>query len=306
MPLCFIEPQDAIRIVADSVGREARRQLLERGRSAWVDEIPDDELVVHYSKAVDDLDEDDLSMLAAWHASLEVGQPIANKEFLLGASTASASTGARRSRSPRGSAATRRSRTASRRSRRSTPSCPWLSEDRAWSSRRKPSSSTAGTAWAPRLGGCKPALPASSVADVRRTVRSLRPWPAWFSHRVLVPTVVLLIAGCSSDRAADERVARRRLRACHQGHRRRHAPPRRARLGPADRDRHAGGLRRRRVLRARGVHLRQAAAAARHARALPGRRRGARPLRPAARLRLASATGAWSTGHGRRRDTHSR
>jgi hypothetical protein len=52
---------------------------------AWVDEIPEDELQVHYAKAVEELDDDDLSMLAAWHASLEVGQPIANKEFLLGA-----------------------------------------------------------------------------------------------------------------------------------------------------------------------------------------------------------------------------
>ncbi len=86
MPLCFIEPQEAIRVVAESIGREARRQLLSEVVSAWVDEIPDDELVVHYSKAVDDLDDDDLSMLAAWHASLEeVGTPIANKEFLLGA-----------------------------------------------------------------------------------------------------------------------------------------------------------------------------------------------------------------------------
>ena len=85
MPLCFIEPQDAIRVIAESVGREARRQLLTEVVAAWVDEIPDDELVVHYSKAVDDLDDDDLSMLAAWHASLEVGQPIANKEFLVNA-----------------------------------------------------------------------------------------------------------------------------------------------------------------------------------------------------------------------------
>ncbi len=85
MPLCFIEPQEAIRVVAESIGREARRQLLSEVVSAWVDEIPDDELVVHYSKAVDDLDDDDLSMLAAWHASLEVGQPIANKEFLVNA-----------------------------------------------------------------------------------------------------------------------------------------------------------------------------------------------------------------------------
>jgi len=85
MPLCFIEPQEAIRVVAESVGREARRQLLGEVVRAWVDEIPDDELEVHYVKAVNDLDDDDLSMLAAWHASLDVGQPVANKEFLVGA-----------------------------------------------------------------------------------------------------------------------------------------------------------------------------------------------------------------------------
>jgi hypothetical protein len=83
MPLCFIEPEQAIRVVAESIGREARRQLLGEIVHAWVDEIPDDELVMHYAKAVEDLDEDDLSMLAAWHASLDVGQPVANKEFLL-------------------------------------------------------------------------------------------------------------------------------------------------------------------------------------------------------------------------------
>ena len=83
MPLCFIDPADAIRAIADSVGREARRQLLGEAVRAWVDEIPDDELETHYAKAVDDLDDDDLSMLAAWHASLDLGQPVANKEFLL-------------------------------------------------------------------------------------------------------------------------------------------------------------------------------------------------------------------------------
>jgi len=31
-----------------------------------------------------DLDEDDLHLLAAWHASLEVGQPIPNTDFLVG------------------------------------------------------------------------------------------------------------------------------------------------------------------------------------------------------------------------------
>src|SRR5688500_17205765 len=85
MPLCFIEPQDAIRVIAESVGREARRQLLGELVRAWVDEIPEEELASHYAKAVADLDEHDLSMLASWHASMEVGTPIANREFLVGA-----------------------------------------------------------------------------------------------------------------------------------------------------------------------------------------------------------------------------
>ncbi len=83
MPLCFIEPHEAIRVVAESVGREARRQLLGEVVHAWVDEIPEDELEVHYAKAVEDLDDDDLSMLAAWHASFDIGRPVANKDFLI-------------------------------------------------------------------------------------------------------------------------------------------------------------------------------------------------------------------------------
>ncbi len=84
MTLCFIEPKDAIRVMAESVGREARRQLVGELVRAWVDEIPEHELDTHYAKALADLDEHDLSMLAAWHASLEVGQPIANRDFLAG------------------------------------------------------------------------------------------------------------------------------------------------------------------------------------------------------------------------------
>ena len=84
MPLCFIQPQDAIRVIAESVGREARRQLVGEVVRAWVDDIPDQELSVHYAKAIADLDEEDLHLLAAWHASLEVGQPIPNTEFLVG------------------------------------------------------------------------------------------------------------------------------------------------------------------------------------------------------------------------------
>jgi hypothetical protein len=74
MPLCFIEPQDAIRVIAESVGREARRQLVGELVRAWVDEIPEPELDLHYAKAIADLDEHDLSMLAAWHA-LARGRP---------------------------------------------------------------------------------------------------------------------------------------------------------------------------------------------------------------------------------------
>ena len=65
MPLCFIDPADSIRAIADSIGREARRQLLGEAVRAWVDEIPDDELEAHYAKAIAELDEHDISMLAA-------------------------------------------------------------------------------------------------------------------------------------------------------------------------------------------------------------------------------------------------
>ena len=85
MALCFVDPADAIRAIADSIGREARRQLLGEAVRAWVDEIPDDELETHYAKALSELDEHDLSMLAAWHGSLEVGQPVPNRDFLMGA-----------------------------------------------------------------------------------------------------------------------------------------------------------------------------------------------------------------------------
>jgi len=84
MALCFIEPQNAIRVIAESVGREARRQILGEVVKAWVDEIPEHELEVHYAKALAALDEHDLSLLAQWHASLEVGHPVPSKEFLTG------------------------------------------------------------------------------------------------------------------------------------------------------------------------------------------------------------------------------
>ena len=83
-PLCFIEPADAIRVIADSVGQAARRQLAAQVVAAWVDEIPDQELPLHYAKAVAALGEHDLHTLAGWHASLNVGPPVANADFLVG------------------------------------------------------------------------------------------------------------------------------------------------------------------------------------------------------------------------------
>lgn len=83
MPLCFIDPADAVRVVSEAIGREARRQLLGEAVRAWVEEIPDDELEAHYSKALEELDEHDISMLATWHASLDGGSAIPNREFLL-------------------------------------------------------------------------------------------------------------------------------------------------------------------------------------------------------------------------------
>ena len=85
MSLCFVDPADAVRAIADSIGREARRQLLGEAVRAWVDEIPEDELETHYAKALSELDEHDLSMLAAWHGSLDVGHPLPNRDFLMGA-----------------------------------------------------------------------------------------------------------------------------------------------------------------------------------------------------------------------------
>jgi hypothetical protein len=85
MALVFVDPADAIRAIADSVGREARRQLLGEAVRSWVDELPDEELETHYARAIAELDEHDISMLATWHGSMEVGQPVPNRDFLMGA-----------------------------------------------------------------------------------------------------------------------------------------------------------------------------------------------------------------------------
>ena len=83
LPLCFIEPKNAIRVIAESIGRDARRQLVSEVVAAWVDDIPEQELCVHYAKAVAGLGDEDLHVLAVWHSSREIAQPIANTDFLL-------------------------------------------------------------------------------------------------------------------------------------------------------------------------------------------------------------------------------
>jgi hypothetical protein len=82
--LCFIEPADAIRVIADSIGQPARRKLVRAVVRAWVDEIPEAELPVHYAKAVAALGDEDLHTLAGWHATNGIARPLASAEFLVG------------------------------------------------------------------------------------------------------------------------------------------------------------------------------------------------------------------------------
>lgn len=82
--LCFIEPANAIRVIADSIGQPARRKLVREVVRAWVDEIPEAELPVHYAKAVAALGEEDLHALAGWHATNGIPRPLPSADFLVG------------------------------------------------------------------------------------------------------------------------------------------------------------------------------------------------------------------------------
>ena len=259
MPLCFIEPQEAIRVVAESVGREARRQLLGEVVRAWVDEIPDDELLVHYAKAVDELDDDDLSILAAWHASLEVGQPIANKEFLLGAFTRARRApprGApdRRRLQGRGRLRGRRERGAGARHRAAVA----LARPAAGARRRGGRAVLLGPPGLRQLAA-RIAAPGGVLGRSRACARFAPCVLARLALRRLGPRRRSLSSpGCGASPSPAGRGARRaRRRARHPAHRRRHPLAVGDRQGAPDRGRHAGGLRRGRVLRARGVGVRR-------------------------------------------------
>jgi hypothetical protein len=166
MPLCFIESKDAIRVIAESVGREARRQLLCELVRAWVDEIPDEELASHYTKAVNDLDEHDLSMLAAWHASMDVGTPVANKDFLVAAFS---SLGENRREALKIAASGGRTR--------STPASP---RTRRWTWCCRGCRQHGLTSWPPSASSCTAGTGSAARTD-------LYPDPRWQAGRGLTP-----------------------------------------------------------------------------------------------------------------------
>ncbi len=84
MSLCFVDPADAIRAIADSVGREARRQLLGEVVRAWVDEIPEEELDTHYAKASPRSTSTTSRCSPHGTARWRSGQPVPNRDFLMG------------------------------------------------------------------------------------------------------------------------------------------------------------------------------------------------------------------------------
>jgi hypothetical protein len=77
----MIEPEHAIHVIAESIGRDARRLLVERVVTAWVDAIPEHELVQHYAKALAGLDADKLDELASWRRPGQTAQ--ASREDLV-------------------------------------------------------------------------------------------------------------------------------------------------------------------------------------------------------------------------------
>ncbi len=82
--LRILDPARAIHAIADAVGREARRELVELVITAWVDTIPEHELADHYRKALAGLAPEDLRDVAGW-GSCGVAVAIPSREFLLGA-----------------------------------------------------------------------------------------------------------------------------------------------------------------------------------------------------------------------------
>ncbi|HEX2702526.1 MAG TPA: hypothetical protein VHM72_03730 [Solirubrobacteraceae bacterium] len=75
----------AIQVMADALGRDSRRELVELVVGAWVDAIPEHELAANYAKALAGLKPDDLRDVAGWPGTAGVAVALANREFLLSA-----------------------------------------------------------------------------------------------------------------------------------------------------------------------------------------------------------------------------
>jgi len=81
--LRIIDPGRAIHAIAQAVGRDARRELVELVVMAWVELVPEHELAEHYAKALDGLAPEDLREVAGFGSGGAVAIP--SREFLLGA-----------------------------------------------------------------------------------------------------------------------------------------------------------------------------------------------------------------------------
>lgn len=80
--LCFIEPGDAIGMIVPTLDGERKEILLDACVSAWADLVPEDELALHYAKAVEALDAHDIDSLANWLHSLTERKVIPGAGFL--------------------------------------------------------------------------------------------------------------------------------------------------------------------------------------------------------------------------------
>jgi hypothetical protein len=86
--LRILDPARAVQAIADSLGRDARRGLVELVVDAWVDTVPEHELGAHYAKALAGLAPDDLREIGGWPGTSGLAVALADREFLLAAFSA--------------------------------------------------------------------------------------------------------------------------------------------------------------------------------------------------------------------------
>jgi hypothetical protein len=79
--LRVLDAARAIRVMADALGRESRRELVELVVDAWVEAIPEHELADNYAKALAGLRPDDLREVAGWPGSAGTAVALANPAF---------------------------------------------------------------------------------------------------------------------------------------------------------------------------------------------------------------------------------